>query len=154
MRPCPTFHLHILGFAKLLLAGFLLLLLSVMVVVHVGNCCDVMFVVFVLLDLVWCRFRGEKGPGKLMGCLRMRRRGKQVEPWRLGLFYNDLGLFCSQRRGLREGGRWGSRQRNADVFARYSPNLGALMGILMLTGMGDLGSSARRPAELNPALPL
>lgn len=35
--PCLTFHLHIFGFAELLLAGFLLLLLSVVVMVHIGN---------------------------------------------------------------------------------------------------------------------
>lgn len=125
--PFLTFHLHILGFTKLLLAGFLLLL-SV-VVVHVGSCCDeVLPGIFVPLDLVQGRIRGEPGSGLLVGCWRMRRWARQVEPWRLGLFYHDLGLFCCQRRGLGRGSRRGSRQRNADVFARYSPNLGALMG--------------------------
>ena len=81
-----TFHFHILGFAKLLLAGFLLLLLSVVMMVHVGNCCDVMMpVIFVPLDLVRSRFRGEPG-SELLRRLRMRRRDRQVEPRRLGLF--------------------------------------------------------------------
>lgn len=88
---CPspwlfTFHLHILGLAKLLLAGFLLLLLSV-VVVHVGNCCEGMMpVVFVPLELVCCWFRREPVSGLLVRCWRLRRWNRQVEPWRLGLF--------------------------------------------------------------------
>ena len=128
--PCLTFHLHILGFAKLLLAGFLLLLLSVVVVVHIGHwCCDEVLPICVPLDLVRGRFSGEPGFGLLWaGCRMMQRWGRQVEPRRLGLLYHNLGLVCCQRRWLRRGGRRGSWQRNTDVFARYSPNLGALMG--------------------------
>lgn len=36
-RPWHTLHFHVLGLTELLLAGFLLLLLGVMVV-HVGGC--------------------------------------------------------------------------------------------------------------------
>lgn len=59
----------------------------------------------------------------------MRRWGGQVEPRRPGLLLcDDLGLVRRRRRGARWGGRRGRGQRNADVFARYSPNLGAFCG--------------------------
>lgn len=109
-----TFHLHILRFAELLFAGFLLLLLLrvMMVVVHVGSCCcgyDAVFpAISITLDLVQGRLGREPGSGLLVRCGRMRRWGGQVEPWRPGLLCCDLGLVRCQRRGVRRGGRRGS----------------------------------------------
>lgn len=142
--PLLTFHLHVLWFAELLLAGFLLLL-SV-VVVHVGSCCccgggrNALFpVISVPLDLVLTWLGWEPSFGLLVRCGRMQRWGGQVEPRRTGLLWRVLGLVRCQRRGVRGGGRRGSGQRNADVFARYSPNLGAFGGCESLAdgGGGD-----------------
>lgn len=105
-----TFHLHVLWFAELLLAGFLLLLLR-MVVVHVGSCCcdAVLSAISVTLDLVRGRLGGEPGSGLLVRCSGgMRRWGGQVEPRRPGLLCCDLGLVRCQRRGVRRGGQLGS----------------------------------------------
>lgn len=117
-----TFHLHVLGLAELLLAGFLLLLLRLMVVmVHV---CDLTVVAAVVVlvphALVRVGIRSERAPGSRR--MRVRNGVARVGP---GLGWRDLGLSWGRRRGMREGGRRGRGQRNADVFARYSPNLGA-----------------------------
>lgn len=114
--PLLTFHLHVLWFTELLLAGFLLLLLLrvVMVVVHVGSCCCCgggdagLPAISVTLDLVQGRLGREPGSGLLVRCGRMRRWGGQVEPRRPGLLCCDLGLVRCQRRGVRRGGRRGS----------------------------------------------
>lgn len=118
--PLLTFHLHVLWFTELLLAGFLLLLLLlrvVMVVVHVGSCwccCGGggddagLPAISVTLDLVQGRLGREPDSGLLVRCGRMRRWGGQVEPRRPGLLCCDLGLVRCQRRGVRRGGRRGS----------------------------------------------
>lgn len=155
-EPLLAFHFHVLRFTELLLAGFLLLLLRVvMVVVHVGSCycgCDaVLPACFAAVDLVQGRFGGEPGSGLLVRCGRMRRWGGQVEPLRPGLLCCDLGLVRCQRRGMRRGGRRGSGQRNADVFARYSPNLGAFGGCESLAdgGWDGWAEAPRREAGVN-----
>lgn len=93
-----TFHLHVFGLAELLLAGFLLLLLSVMVVVvvHVCGGRDV----FVLL--VRGRFRGQEAPESRGPRIRRRIWATRVEP---GL----PGLSWRLRRGLGLGPGPGSR---------------------------------------------
>lgn len=104
-----TFHLHVLWFAELLLAGFLLLLC--VVVVHVGSCCRdaVLSAISITLDLVRSRLGGEPGSGLLVRCgVGMRRCSGQVEPRRPGLLCCDLGLVHCQRRGVRRGGQLGS----------------------------------------------
>lgn len=116
-----TFHLHVLGLAELLLAGFLLLLLRLMVVmVHVCDITVAAVVVLISHALVRVGIRSERTPRSLR--MRVRSGAARVGP---GLFWRDLGLSWGRRRGIREGGRRGRGQRNADVLARYSPNLGA-----------------------------
>lgn len=94
-------------------------------------------------DLVQGRFDGEPGSGLLLRRGRTRRWGGQVEPGRPGLLCSDLGLVRYRRRGMRRGGRWGSGQRNADVFTRYSPNLGAFGGCESLCDGGGGGGGGR-----------
>lgn len=112
-------------------------------VVHVGSCCGRdagLPDLSVTRDLVQGRFDGEPGSGLLLRRGRTRRWGGQVEPGRPGLLCSDLGLVRYQRRGMRRGGRWGSGQRNADVFTRYSPNLGAFGGCESLCDGGGGGT--------------
>lgn len=145
-----TFHLHVLRLAELLLAGFLLLRV---VVVHVGCGGDGGDALFpacfrVALDLVQARLDGgAPGSGLRVRCVEVRRwgDGRQVEPRRPGLLCDDLGLVRCQRRGVGRKGLLGSGQRNADVFARYSPNLGALGGGESLADDGTEGSEHGSP---------
>lgn len=152
MEPLLTFHLHVLWLTELLLTGFLLLLLLRVVVVHVGSGCggrDAVLPAFdVALDLVQARLDGgEPGSGLLLRCGEMRRWGGQVKPRWPGLLGDDLGLVRCQRRGVRREGLLGSGQRNADVFARYSPNLGAFGGCESLADDGTGGLRRRTPVE-------
>ncbi len=67
----------------------------------------------------------------------------------------DLGLVCCQRRGWRKGGRWGSRQRNADVvcslFAQ-SRRLGeGMLSLRVVVGLGLLLNEG--PMNETPAFP-
>lgn len=115
--------------------------------VHAGSCCGRdagLPDLSVTRDLVQGRFDGEPGSGLLLRRGRTRRWAGQVEPGRPGLLCSDLGLVRYQRRGVRRGGRWGSGQRNADVFTRYSPNLGAFGGCESLGGDVAGWTRARR----------
>lgn len=132
--------------------------------VHAGSCCGGggggdagLPDISVTRDLVQGRFDGGPGSGLLLRRGRTRRWGGQVEPGRPGLLFSDLGLVRYRRRGMRRGGRWGSGQRNADVFTRYSPNLGACGGCESLcdgvgggrTWLDGRGLGGGRPAGIS-----
>lgn len=102
-----TFHLHVLGLAQLLLPGLLVLLL--LMVVHVG---------------MGLGLGGGLGlsRGGLRGCVGRGRGGGAAGHGQLPGLGARLGGLRLGSGGQGAGSR--GRQRDAHVFARYSPNLG------------------------------
>lgn len=134
LQPLFTFHLHVLGLAQLLLPGLLVLLL---VVVHVG------------LGL-WLRGGGLGLSCRgLQACVGRAGGGGAAGPGQRRGLGTSLGGLRLGSGGQGAGGR--RRQRDAHVFARYSPNLGG--GTRSGEGGGEEGTGRGRRLPRGPGDP-